>query len=118
MPFRRKSPARWNPVNNITDQYQNLPADVAAINASGYVAWSGANGLSADFLQRFNDERIPVLGIRHVRVWGLQVDDERELPGHERTSIENEELWEVVLEAKDGSHYDVNSRFVVAVPPD
>jgi len=45
-----------------------------------------------------------------VRVWGLQVDDERELPGHERTQIPDDEIWEINLEAKDGSPYEVDSR--------
>ena len=103
-------------MNNVTDQYQDLPEHVAAINARGFVVWSDDNSLSAEFMQQFDAERIPVLGIRHVRVWGLQVDDERELPGHERTSINNEELWEIVLEAKDGSRYDVNSGFVEPAP--
>ena len=57
-------------------------------------------------------ERIPVRGIRQVRVWGLQVDDERELPGHERTNIPDEEIWEVNLEASDGSCYEVASHLL------
>lgn len=101
-------------MNDVTDQYQNLPDEIAAINKCGVVVWSDDNGLSPEFMQQFDVERIPVLGIRHVKVWGLQVDDERELPGHERTSIEGEELWEIVLQAKDGAHYNVNSKFVVA----
>lgn len=102
-------------MNDVTDQYQNMPEDVVAINKCGAVIWSDNNDLSAKFLQQFDDERIPVLGVRQVRIWGLQVDDERELPGHERSSIEGEELWEIILEAKDGSRYDVNSKLVVPV---
>ncbi len=101
-------------MNKTADKQQNLPKEIAAIEKSGFVNWSGDNSLSADFTKQFASERIPVLGIRKVQVWGLQVDDERELPGHERTKIENEDLWEIVLEAQDGSHYDVNSRFVTA----
>ncbi len=101
-------------MNNVTDQYQNLPERVAAINTCGVATWSSENELSPDFMQRFDADSIPVLGIRHVRIWGLQVDDEKELPGHERTSIADEDLWEIILEAKDGSHYEVNSKFVVA----
>ena len=48
--------------------------------------------------------------MRNVRIWGLQVDDERELPGLERTQIPDEEIWEINLEAKDGSHYEFDSR--------
>jgi hypothetical protein len=92
-----------------------MPEQVVAMNQSGFVAWSEGCGLSPDFMQRFDAQRIPVLGVRHVRIWGLQVDDERELPGHERTSIDDEDLWEIILEAKDGSHCEVNSKFVVAV---
>jgi hypothetical protein len=51
-----------------------------------------------------------------VRVWGLQVDDERELPGLERTMIADEDLWEINLVAKDGSCYEVESRLLVAAP--
>ena len=58
--------------------------------------------------------RIPVAGVRNVRVWGLQVDDERELPGRERTSIPDDEIWEINLEARNGSHYEVDSRMLKA----
>jgi len=91
-----------------------MPEKVAAINQSGFATWSQDGGLSPEFKQGFDAERIPVLGVRHVRIWGLQVDDERELPGHERTSIEDEDLWEIILQAKDGSQCEVNSKFVVA----
>jgi len=47
---------------------------------------------------------------------GLQVDDERELPGHERTTIPDEDLWQVELEALDGSHFEVNSQLLAAAP--
>lgn len=103
-------------MNDVTNQYKNLPEDIAAINKSGFVAWSDENDLSSEFIQQFDDERIPVLGLRQVQIWGLQVDDERELPGHERTSIAGEELWEIILEAKDGSRYNVNSKFIVPAP--
>ena len=100
----------------MTNQEKNLPEEIGAINQCGFVTWSEDNSLSAEFRQQFDATRIPVLGIRQVQVWGLQVDDERELPGHERTSIPNEELWEIILQAKDGSRYDVNSKFVVPAP--
>ena len=101
-------------MNNVTDQYQNMPEKVAAINQSGFATWSDDGGLSPQFKQKFDAERIPVRGVRHVRIWGLQVDDERELLGHERTSIDDEDLWEIILEAKDGSQCEVNSKFVIA----
>jgi len=68
----------------------------------------------AAFRAKFDQQRIPVHSIRSVRVWGLQVDDERELPGHERTQIPDEQLWEVNLVALDGSRYEVESRLLVA----
>ncbi len=86
-----------------------MPEHVAAIVARGYVTWAN-DDVDPAFRARFDADRIPVVGVRNVRVWGLQVDDERELPGHERTQIPDEELWEVNLEAKDGSHYEVDSR--------
>lgn len=64
--------------------------------------------------QKFDARRIPVRNIRHVRVWGLQVDDERALPGRERTTIPDEDLWEISLEANDGSTRSFDSRLLVA----
>jgi len=103
-------------MNDTTDKHLQLPEKITAIKECNFVTWSTANDLSPEFMQHFDDVRIPVVGIRHVRQWGIQVDDEMEIPGHERTSIEDEELWEIVLEAKDGSNYEVNSKFVDPVP--
>ena len=90
-----------------------MPEAVAAIRDCGYATWSG-DDVPAAFRAKFDPERIPVHSIRSVRVWGLQVDDERELPGHERTQIPDEQLWEVNLVALDGSRYEVESRLLVA----
>lgn len=92
-------------------QSSNMPEEVAAIVRSGFVTWAGA-GVNAAFRQKFDAERIPVAGVRHVRLWGIQVDDERELPGHERTQIPDEEIWEVNLVATDGSKYEVDSKLI------
>ena len=85
-----------------------MPESLTAIVQGGYAIWA-SDDVDAAFRSRFDEHRIPVAGVRHIRVWGLQVDDERELPGLERTQIEDEEVWEVNLEAKDGSHYEVAS---------
>ena len=92
-----------------------MPAAVAAIRDCGYAIWAG-DEVPAGFQGKFDPHRIPVSGIRNVRVWGLQVDDERELPGHERTQVPDEELWEVNLVALDGTCYEVESRLLVAAP--
>lgn len=92
-----------------------LPPRVAAIRDRGYAAWAGS-GVRDDFKAKFDARRIPVRGIRSVRVWGLQVDDERELPGHERTTIPDEELWEINLVALDGSCYEVEADLLVPAP--
>lgn len=92
-----------------------MPASVAAIRECGYAIWAGA-GVAADFRAKFDQRRIPVSGIRNVRVWGLQVDDERVLPGRERTWIPDEQLWEINLVALDGSCYEVEARLLVAAP--
>ena len=92
-----------------------FPDDVAAIEKSGFVVFKGEE-LSADFRAHFDENRIPVVGIRHVRLWGIQVDDERALPGRERTSTPENELWEIRLRGTDGSVYEVESHLVVAAP--
>ncbi len=93
-----------------------LPEALTALKECGFAFWAAEAATPADFRQRFDQARIPVVGIRHVRQWGIQVDDEREFLGHERTTVADEELWQVVLQAKDGSTYEVNSRLVVAAP--
>ena len=87
------------------------PESVAAIVDCGFATWAD-QGLDAALRDRFDEHRIPVVGLRHVRVWGLQVDDERELPGHERTQIPDEEIWEIKLAARDGSKYEIDSRLL------
>ena len=90
-----------------------MPPEVAAIRDAGFATWAG-DAVAPGLREKFDAERIPVRNIRHVRVWGLQVDDERELPGRERTSIPDEDLWEVSLEAKDGTTRSFDSRLLVA----
>jgi hypothetical protein len=85
-----------------------MPANVAAIAERGYAIWAN-DAVDQALRARFSTERIPVAGVRHVRVWGIQVDDERELPGLERTQIPDEDLWEVNLVANDGSRYELDS---------
>ena len=97
----------------MTDQEpnSNMPPNVAAIAASGFATWA-SDDIDTALRDRFDAERIPVAGVRNVRVWGLQVDDERELPGRERTSIPDDEIWEINLVARDGSRYEVDSRML------
>jgi len=93
----------------------NIPAAVAAIVDCGFAVWSSAD-VDDDLRSKFASDRIPVAGMRHVRIWGLQVDDERELPGLERTQIPDEEVWEINLVAKDGSQYEIDSRLLKPAP--
>lgn len=93
-----------------------LPDELADIQKCGFAQWATSAAPAVDVRRRFEEERIPVIGIRHVRQWDIQVDDERELMGHERTSVADEELWQVVLQAKDGTTYEVNAKLVVAAP--
>jgi hypothetical protein len=99
----------------MNDPTINLPDEVAAIGRCGYVVFTDES-LPAAFRERFDAGRIPVTAIRHVRQWGLQVDDEFELPGHERTRIPDEELWEVSIRARDGSTYEVNAALLRPAP--
>ena len=91
------------------DQHPKMPEHVASIVARGFATWA-SDDIDDALRARFDEARIPVAGVRNVRMWGLQVDDERELPGLERTQIPDEEIWEINLEAKDGSHYEFDSR--------
>jgi hypothetical protein len=90
-----------------------MPAAVAAIRDAGFATWAG-DSVAAALRAKFDPARIRVRNIRHVRVWGLQVDDERALPGLERTRIPDEDIWEVSLEALDGSTRAFDSRLLVA----
>ena len=85
-----------------------MPAELATMVECGFAIWA-TDTVAETLRARFDGERIPVVGVRHVRVWGLQVDDERELPGLERTQVPDEELWEVNLESKNGSKYEFDS---------
>ena len=93
----------------MAEQNRNMPEHVVAIKDCGFAVWA-SDDVDPVLRSKFDEHRIPVAGVRNVRVWGLQVDDERELPGHERTQIPDDEIWEINLEAKDGSHYEVDSR--------
>jgi hypothetical protein len=86
----------------MNDPTTSLPDQVAAIEG--------------EFRERFDAGRIPVAAIRHVRQWGLQVDDEFEIPGHERTRVADEELWEISIRARDGSTYEVNAALLLPAP--
>ena len=94
---------------------QKLPEAVAAIKERGFAVWKKKD-LGSEFMALFDEFEIPVVGLRHIRQWGIQVDDEREILGHERTSVPDEELWEIVLKAKDGSTYEVHSTFLAPAP--
>lgn len=92
-----------------------MPAELATMVECGFAIWA-TDTVAETLRDRFDSERIPVVGVRHVRVWGLQVDDERELPGRERTQVPDEELWEVNLEAKNGSKYEFDSTLLKPAP--
>ena len=99
----------------MNDSETRLPDEVADIERRGYVVFADET-LPKEFRDRFDIGRIPVKAIRHVRQWGVQVDDEFELPGHERTSIPDEELWEISISARDGSSYEVNGALLRPAP--
>ncbi len=92
-----------------------MPDRLVELLECGFAIWA-SDSVDETMRARFDSVRIPVVGVRHVRVWGLQVDDERELPGHERTQVPSEELWEVNLEAKNGSKYEFASTLLKPAP--
>ena len=87
---------------------KTLPPALAEMVECGFAIWA-SDSVDPEVRARFDEARIPVAGVRNVRVWGVQVDDERELPGLERTQIPDEELWEVNLVALNGSRYEFDS---------
>lgn len=93
----------------------SMPQAIQAIVECGYATWA-SDAVDPEVRARFDSDRIPVAGVRQVRVWGVQVDDERELPGLERTQIPDEELWEINLVAKNGSKYEFDSTLLSAAP--
>ena len=93
-------------------EFRQMPEPVAAIARCGFARWANKDNIDARLRARFKSLRIPVTGVRRVRIWGLQVDDERELPGLERTQIPDEDIWEVNLRALDGSRFEVDSRLL------
>lgn len=93
----------------------DMPASVAAIRDAGFATWAPGSPVAGELRAKFDSARIPVKNIRHVRVWGLQVDDERALPGLERTSIPDEDIWEISLQASDGSSRSFDSRLLAPV---
>lgn len=88
-----------------------MPPEVAAIRDRGFAAWA-SDDVARSLRSSFETHRIPVKSIRHVRVWGIQVDDERALPGLERTKIPDEDIWEITLESKEGTLYAFDSRLL------
>jgi hypothetical protein len=102
---------RAEPMSKTPERETELPLHVAEMVDCGFVTWAYGSP-PAGLERQFEDQRIPIENVRNVRVWGLQVDDERELPGLERTSIPDEEIWQVTLVARDGSRFEVNSELL------
>jgi hypothetical protein len=98
----------------MTEKQPSMPVELAAMVECGFAIWADES-VAEDMRARFDSQRIPVTGVRHVRVWGVQVDDERVLPGLERTRIPDEELWEVNLVATNGSKYEFDSTLLKPV---
>ena len=92
-----------------------MPAALTEMVDCGFAIWAD-DSVDTALRAKFDNSHIPVAGVRQVRVWGLQVDDERELPGLERTQIPDEEVWEVNLEASDGSKYEFDSSLLKPAP--
>lgn len=92
-----------------------MPAELATMVECGYAIWA-TDDVDDTMRARFDSRRIPVTSVRNVRIWGLQVDDERELPGLERTQVPDEELWEVNLQATNGSKYEFASTLLKPAP--
>jgi hypothetical protein len=76
----------------MTERKTNMPEHVVAMQSCGFATWA-TDDVDPVLRSKFDEHRIPVSGI-----------------GHERTQIPDDEIWEINLEAKDGSHYEVDSR--------
>jgi hypothetical protein len=89
----------------------SMPPEVAAIKDRGFAVWA-SDDVAQSLRGSFDTRRIPVKSIKHVRVWGIQVDDERALPGLERTMIPDEDIWEITLESREGTSYAFDSKLL------
>ena len=47
---------------------RNMPPEVAEIAECGFAIW-GKDDVDEKLRSRFDPERIPVAGVRHVRIW-------------------------------------------------
>ena len=108
-------PNEQGDVMNRMKQAVEPPKTVVEVERRGFAVWA-EHSFAPEFVAKFEAYKIPVAGVRLVRTWGIQVDDERELPGHERSYIPDEETWMVILVAKDGSHFEVAADCVAATP--
>ena len=51
---------------------KTMPAELAAIVDCGYAIWA-SDSIDPDVRARFDSERIPVAGVRQVRVWVFMI---------------------------------------------
>lgn len=88
-----------------------VPAVVGAIARSGFATWAN-DDVDHALKSKFDADRIPVAGVRYVRVWG-SCGGKR--PDPVEGALPDEEIWEVNLVSTTGSIHEVDSRLLKPV---
>jgi hypothetical protein len=88
-----------------------VPQVVGAMAKSGFATWAN-DDVDHALKSKFDADRIPVAGVRYVRVWGNHAG---RAPGLAEGALPDEEIWEVNLVSTGGSIHVVDSRLLKPV---
>lgn len=88
-----------------------VPAAVGAMAKSGFATWAN-DDVGHALKSKFDADRIPVAGVRHVRVWGNHAG---RAPNLAQGALPDDEIWEVNLISTSGSIHVVDSRLLMPV---
>ena len=85
-----------------------VPPIISAMAKSGFATWAN-DDVDHALKSKFDADRIPVAGVRYVRVWGNQAGRQ---PTLAQGALPDEETWEVNLVSTSGSIHVVDSRLL------
>jgi hypothetical protein len=88
-----------------------VPPIVSAMARSGFATWAN-DEVDHALKSKFDADRIPVAGVRYVRVWGNHAGQR---PNLTQGALPDEEIWEVNLVSTSGSIHEVDSRLLIPI---